>query len=545
MVRNIRVIILLLVLLCQAIVSPAASVKELKTRFPSGVRDSLTTSLVLEAVVVSDCSSKNMAYNPNRVYNAVDVTLSECTAYVQDADGGAGVRVVFTRPEDNVFRRYDRVRIDLVGTVVEHASSPDCITVSNVKSSNIVERQDGSLEGLTVNKRRIKDLSDDDIFTFVTIPDLDFACKNGTYVHVYENYAQYSVIQGESLKGWVNNRMDAWAALLRDADGNTIYMPVNSLCLWRKDGHQVPQGMGPVSGIVVNEPNRRYGGNMGPYSIRPVDEKDIAVARKRNSPWKCLTGWYTDGTQGQSIEFEMMGVQTGVWKNGRKGDKVVNDEGPAAGLFWTDSDSYIHIDNDLTSLDRDKNGFDSNGALLFVGPTLSWYTFDAAGKVSGTKGFYLKFSPKKASKATMMQFVFTWAAGDQDANNSWGFPAQWRVSCSLDGGKWFTLNEAATSEEVFNLRCLPWWDKGIDNLGSRKTPLDCGFGMQTRAFNLPVEAIGAKEVLLRLSPANDRYFHPHYDVAEDVVSTADDPVTRKMTYAVTKIRFGTISIDYK
>lgn len=545
MARISRAAILLLTLLYPISAAFAFSVKDLKARFQAGVRDSVRTSYVLEGVVMSDCSSKNMAYNPNRVYNAVDTKLSECTAYVQDEDGSAGVRIIFVRPEDNVLNRYDRVKIDLRGSVIEHSQSPDCVTVSSVKSSNIVGRNNGSAEGVVVNQRRIDELSDKDIFTFVTIPDLDFACKNGSYAHICENYAQYSAIQGESRANKVNNRMDAWASLLRDTEGNVIYMPVNSLCLWRKDGRQVPQGIGRVSGIVVNEYNRRYGGNMGPYCIRPVDERDIAVARKRNSPWKCLTGWITDGTQGQSLEFEMMGVQTGVWKNGRKGDKVVNDAGPASGLFWTDSDSYVHIDNDLTNLEREKDGYESNGVILFIGPTLSWYTFDSEGKVNGTKGFYFQFSPKKASKASNLQFVFTWAAGDQDASNSWGFPAQWKVCYSMDGGNWMPLREASSGSEIFNLRCLPWWDKNIDNLGYRITPLDCGLGMQTRAFNLPIEAVEAKEITLKLSPANDRYFLPGRDAADDAVLTPDNFVTQTLNSPITKIRFGTISIDYK
>ncbi|MCQ2184785.1 MAG: hypothetical protein MJY62_05175 [Bacteroidales bacterium] len=544
MARFFRRIVLFCVLLCQSAALPALSVKEFSSLVPAGTRDSLITSAILDAVVVSDCRSRNMALNPNLVYDSVDITLSERTAYVQDADGGRGVRLVFNSSEDNILERYDCVRIELCGTVVEHAEVPDCISISGLSEGNIIGRQSGRADAVAAKVRRIRELSDSDIFTFVTIEDLDFACKNGSYVHVYENYVQYSdVLQGPAMKKWVNNRMDTWAALLRDSEGAAIYMPVNSLCLWRKNGAGVPQGTGSVSGIIVNEPNRRYGGNMGPYSVRPVDEQDISVARKRNSPWKCLTAWVLDGSQGQALEFEMLGVQTGVWKNGRKGDKVVSDEGPAGGLLWTDSDSYIHIDNDLTSVEREKNGYDSNGAILFNGPTLSWYDFDTSGSITGTKAFYIEFSPKKAAKATMMQLVFTWAAGDQDGNNCWAYPAQWRVDCCVDGGKWTPLAEAATGSTVFNLRSLPWWDKSLDNLGSRKTPLDCGLGMQTRAFNLPASAIGARQVLLRLSPAGGTYVQPHTDMSQDVASYT--PVTPDMTYAVTKIRFGTITIDYK
>ena len=71
---------------------------------------------------------------------------------------------------------------------------------------------------------------------------------------------------------------------------------------------------------------------------------------RKKGPWKILTGWELDGTQGQQLEFELLGLQSGVWKNGKKGDRVVADVGKTTGFLWTDSDSFIHIGNDLNAL---------------------------------------------------------------------------------------------------------------------------------------------------------------------------------------------------
>lgn len=83
---------------------------------------------------------------------------------------------------------------------------------------------------------------------------------------------------------------------------------------------------------------RRYGGNMGRYSIRPLDESGLGFSKKGKSVWKTLSGWCLDGSNGQVLEFEMLGEQTGVWKDGRKGDRLVSDRGRAKSFFWTDSD---------------------------------------------------------------------------------------------------------------------------------------------------------------------------------------------------------------
>lgn len=526
-------------------VAGGTDIPGLKALVAAGQKDAVGVQTVFEGIVVSDCASLNMALNPNTSFDKVDVTLSRRTAYVQTPDGKAGIRLVFKEVSDNTLQRYDHVKVDLQGTVLEHCADPDCITAYDLVAGNVLERKAGSAADIQPKVKKIAQLTDEDLFTFVTLSDVDFVCKQGTYANIYEGYAQMSDINTGDYRKLMpsNQRMDGWATLLRDTDGSTMYMMVNTLCTWRKTHTSLPSGLGNVSGIVVSEVNRRYGGNMGRYGLRPLDENDIAVSRKRNtSPWKMLTAWIIDDSMGQALEFELLGVQEGVWKNGKKGDKVVNDQGSTKGLFWTDSDSFVHIGNDLTANDGDSNGYDKNGCIVFKGPTVSWYTFDAAGNVNGTRAAYVQFSAKKA-KGTQMQFNFAWFVGDQNANNDWGYPAEWKVECSIDGGAWTLLKETATGADKVCLRSLPWWDRGIDNLGNRQTSLDCGLGSQIRSYAIPAAAFGAGNVIMRLSPASDQIAKPHTNPAQSIVGGA--PIKQGMTYLSSQIYFGHVSIDYK
>ncbi|MBQ7517050.1 MAG: hypothetical protein IJU13_01310, partial [Bacteroidales bacterium] len=487
----------------------AADLHSLRQLCPAGDTLKLTESIEISGIVISDCASENMELNPNSDYSAVDRSVNKATAYLQASDATCGIRLRFAVPADNTLRRYESLTLDLQGCRLVHEAEPDRITILDVTADRIRSREAGTVANLPAKERSISALTDADLYTYVTIPNAEMVFKGGSFADICEAYAQYcpAIHDDPATKEpyySVNGRMDGWASLLRDTEGNTLYMLVNTLCEWRRDGRGVPQGMGPVSGILVHTPMRRYGGDMGRYSLRPVDRRDIRLSRKKG-PWKVLTGWELDGTQGQQLEFEVLGLQGGVWKNGKKGDRLVADMGKTTGFFWTDSDSFIHIGNDLNALEASTRGFVSNGSIVLKGPSVSWFDYSPEGNAVGAKSIFVECSTRKL-KATDLAFSFSWMVGEADANLCWGYPAQWRVQCSIDGQPWINLKETATGQEVFMLRSSPWWDKSVDHVGYRKTGYDAGLGMQQRSFRLPPEAIGHDRIILRLTPATNRMF---------------------------------------
>ena len=536
-----RIFVTITLALGCAVLLSAGNVASLKKLCPAGEKIQITSSTVVEGVVVSDYRSENMALNPNISASSVDITRNNATVYIQDADGEAGVKMVFDEQGDNELRQGDRVTIDLAGCTLYHMGDPDRVCVSALSFRNVVRCAHGSLEGVTVKEKKLGELSDSDIYTLTTVKDLELIFKDGSYTDIYEGYGQPT--PGFSYEGYYpNRRMDGWASLMRDDQGLTAYLLVNTRCAWRKSGNPLPQGTGSVTGIIDHCPMRRYGGDMGRYSIRPLDESGIALSKKKNSPWKTLTGWELDGSAGQSLEFETMGVQTGLFKEGKKGDRVCSDCGQAAGFFWTDSDSFIHVDNDLNRLNVDNRGFNGNGALMLKGLTKNWYSFDSNGKPGEGKSIFIEFDAKKA-KGSLMTFSFSWVEGTAKAAEDYNYPGEWKVQMTVDeGAHWINLKETATGNGTIVLRSHPWWDAKIS--GSKKqTGYDCGLGMQQRCFTIPAEAFGKKEVILRLTPASSKLSairsRPHKDVLDPAGTPKPDMKNK------TLIRFGKILIEYK
>lgn len=506
---------------------------------PAGRSVKVDDTYLVGGVVISDWRSPNMELNPNVAADVVNTEVNDGTAYVQQEDASMGVRVVFREAGENRLCRYDGIVMDLKGCTLTREADPDRITIGQFAYSNVVSRTDGDRSSVPIKEKTIAELADADIYTYVSLRDVEMVFKNGGYTDVYEPYMQpLPQIQGDGYG--VSGRMDGWAALVRDGAGSCMYMLVNTLCPWRRN--PVPRGVGVLNGILVNTDMPRYGGCMGRYSIRPVDEADIAVT-SRKSPWKLLTAWILDGSNGQKLDFEVMGEVDGLWKNGRKGDRVLNDAGTRAYL-WTNSNSAIHVDSDLNATDGKDKGFVHDGAILFKGPTAGWYAFDKSGKAESNKSFFIEFPAKKV-KGTAMCLSFSWSAGDQKMDHDWGFPANWTVMCSVDDGSWVRLRECATGKKVFSLRGQPYWDGKSAQAANGyyyRTGFDCGMGNQQRSFMLPKEAIGASKVVVRITPANSTM----YSIRKHPEAPGECNVKIKQSFrGTTVIRFGEIKIEYR
>lgn len=522
----------------------AETVASLKRLCPPGCKVNINDDFIFEGVVISDFRSPNMDLNPSATANRLDYFRSDATAYVQDFDGGCGVRLVFDESADNRLCRAYRVRINARACVLERTKEPDCITLSGLTWLSVISSVPGMESDIISKERYVSELTDDDVYTYVSLKDVEFVFKDGSYADINEKQAAFCPAIHSGVCE-ATGRMDGWASLLRDGQGSCIYMMVNMLCEWRRNGRGVPQGIGNVEGVIVHTPMRRYGGDMGAYSIRPLDESGIKIPRRTASNWKCLTAWVQDGTKGQTLTFEMLGEQGGLWQNGRKGDRVLSEDGPGKGFLWTDSDAFIHVGSDFNALTAEKEGGVPNGAIVFKGTGAGWYTFDEKGKaLPDAKSFFIEVDTRKA-KGRIMTLSFSWLAGTSTPEDNWGFPAQWKIQYSQDGQIWETLKEIATGNEIINLRAHPWMDKKIAQLGGmRRTGFDTALGMQQRCFLLPSEAFGKRSVLLRITPANDIYYAHRVDPKASVVDP-NKTFTADMTHTASIIRFGEIRIDYK
>lgn len=521
----------------------AGPIKDLESKAVDGRRVPLSGVPNMEVIVVSDCLSENTALNPNVSYKEVDLTKNGKTVYVQEADGSKGLRLVFEAKQYNELNRYDKIVLNLNGGWIEKDKITGALTVSKLTPLCVVSRESGSESDVPVKERLISELTDDDVYTLVSLKDMEFAFKDGAIVNIKENYGQYVDKYHSEYKKELNYRMDGAMNMLKDAHGSAIGMAVNTLCEWRRDGEGVPQGSGIVTGILVDEQMRRYGNNTGRYIIRPRDRADIKIdPKKKSSAWTMLAGNIRDEYGGKFIDF----VAAGSSDKPQTGDRVCGDTGGKS-LLWTDCGASVKATSDWNNILPVRQGAVWNGAIMFDCMAKDWFQWSNIGMMTGTNSIFFEFSSKKVKPGQKMQLCFEWTAGDVNMANSWGYPAQWKVECSVNGGEFVTLKEACTGEEAFSLRPLPCWCKTINTGKGNKnynTQYDFSLGTQGHIFNLPDSAAGQDTVLIRITPASNRSFA----LRSKAHSPSDSPASAKIdisSAAKGSITIGSIFIDYK
>ena len=492
-----------------------------------------------DMVVVSDCDSPNTALNPNVKYNLVDLDESRRTVYVQTPDGSRGLKLVFKKGAFNALKMFDRVRLDLNGCKIGKVDGTDAMYVTEVTPLNIVNRQHGTSEGVVVKEKSISELTKADLFTRVTLKDIEFVFKDGAIVNIAEFYGQYVPALHSAYKNQMVSNCDGACCVLRDADGKSIYMAVNTLCEWAR--HAVPQGKGSLSGVLVYERNRRYGDKQAKFYIRPMFEDDINIDQKKKSAlWKHYIGWFPEKIDGNNMDFEKAGF-------GPEGiqDRLLNNVGPLSYLSYDAGNGKIRAAGTFNSLlCRDGSGNVSGGSIKTYATLNQWYEFGAGGEVTGTKSIIIEFSTAKL-KATQMQLGFDICGSDGNLLSCRGLPARWKVEYAVEDGAYLPLCEA-DGTETFGLRPMPAeakFDKRYNH--TYQMMYDHGLGLQQHLYNLPSEVLGKEKVVIRITPATDRYYHLSKDVTRDVEDPKANAIVKSNNKANATFRLGSVFVDYK
>lgn len=241
----------------------------------------VSDDIVIEGIVVSNRASGNMGDNEQTSTFTIDYSISERTVYLESADGAMGFMLLTETEDDNNFSQFDHVKIDLNGaviakSVVSETRDPVYYTISGVRSDMVVSRVEGS--SAPVKRKRIGNLDDDDIFTYVTLADVELPVRKGPLTPVEEYFTNAGG----------NNRLTKYGTLLRCVDGESIYVYTNTTCVYRRDGSRLPYGSGDMSGVIVHErlPRYRYEdaadsdeyGYIGRYQIRHTSKSDFGMA---------------------------------------------------------------------------------------------------------------------------------------------------------------------------------------------------------------------------------------------------------------------------
>ena len=486
----------------------------------------------IEGIVVSDCSSANMDLNPALTFETVDTDYSLATAYIEGKDGSWGLRLHFASKEENLLTFGSKVVLNLYQTTLLRETDPERYSVRNVTRWNIVSSEPGAV--VPVKSRTIAQLTDDDIYTYVSLKNTEFAFKEGTYADVYEPYS---------------NKLDGWASLLVDAEGKGIYAPVNMACSWRRPGGGVPKGVGTTSGIIVHHEMPRLG-DAGRYQIRVVDEEGFAQGSS-GAVLKDFAYWINSyGNRNKyaavnsryaydklatiipSNDILTSGATTAVAEL-RSENTVIPVSRPADP--YTTANYYVNLtpDNDGTSK--------TYVGIGDITTTHDWFRWDeTTHEVTGYNGLVFDFSTRNLS-ASSLTFSFDFAGGYLSASVARSWPAHWCVEYSLDGGNTYTLvRNCVTDKPYVHMRGLPY-AKAFLNGQWYFTGAQAGMGFSQHHFVLPSQVLGKDNVRLRLRPYDRTIVSLPLVWTDDIEQSEIDYTTD----VDIRIRFGFFYLRYR
>ena len=262
----------------QGIKTRQYSFEELRAVLPSAGEQAFAGDF-FEGVIVADAGQKNMETNPMTSATSYDDNESAITNYVQSLDGKYGMRLKFATAADNTLKKGDKVKISLAGATLVREDNPVRYTLKGVSANTVTVEENVRL---TARQKTIAELTDEDVYTLVTLPDVEVPFCYGSWVNVR--------------KEWIDaKRINFDNRILRDVNGNEIRMIVNTDTEWYLTDAGVPKGSGPVSGVIVNTTSEYYGSDiLGKYQIRPMKLSDIEI--KDNGFSEILVAWdYSTG----------------------------------------------------------------------------------------------------------------------------------------------------------------------------------------------------------------------------------------------------------
>ncbi len=431
----------------------------------------------VEGIIVSDYTSLNMGANPQIEWNKVEERMCYCIGYLENEDGSMGFKLVFKDIYDNRAPRFSRVRINLAGCAAVREEDPERYTLEGISADNVEILGQAAPPA---KERHIGELAPQDIYTYVTLKDVEFLSKEGSYTNVREFYVQPTYINYFK-KPKHSDWFDEAGCHARDKNGDAIFLPVNTVCSWRRRGDRMPSGIGEISGILVSETLRRSG-LPGPLQMRISGPSAVNIPMDGSSSYETIASWNWDRNYYCALNCESGQKK---WLSGLRIDseRVGADKGD--GWLSVTVQAQMGLEKDYnTRCARDGlvpgEGNRECAAIVYDSRSADWITENGAVLIeTSTEGF--------SGKGLVLDW--TWLAGYGKAKSAFGFPAHWQVSYSLDGRNYIPV------QQVFHLRPLAWSDEA-------PVSYDAAVGYTENMIVLPAFLLGKDRVCIRISPAD-------------------------------------------
>ncbi|MBO6169940.1 MAG: BACON domain-containing protein [Bacteroidales bacterium] len=461
----------------------------------------------IEGFIVSDPASANVCQSPQTAQFKFDFEQNYKTAYIESVDGKYGFRLLFATREDNITERWSRVRININGLTLVRQDEPLCYSLEGLTQASIIETVSAPDEFLVpAKKKSIAELTDDDIFTLVSLQNVEIMCKDGSYTNCTDGYSIKDP-DVNPLSGATSPRWDTAPLLLSDTSGNSIYMLTNAMVPWRRNGttygngtEVVAQGSGSFRGIVTPEELVRYG-ELGRYKIRPMAQTDIQLSSPAFS--KTIVEWNWND------KLTDLTPEIGAGELNLYGATIA-----------ANSDF-----NSMMSHEYDKKGQAGLVPSAAIIATRKWWDF------AEDKGEYFDISFSTAGiSGSNLVFGIVWNHGQMN-NSTLDSPAHWNLLYSTDDGHSF---KPVPGADMIKNRSIVWWTT---------TSQDACPGFKDHMRKLPSDCFGKEKVILRMQVA-DKVTDKAPATGASTYLTNLGIEQASLTDKATGIRIGTITVRY-
>lgn len=430
---------------------------------------SIEDDIAISGTVISDCSSPNMAALPMPAPKTrPDVSESGPnyrTAYLQNADASLGLMLETTTAEQNNMKRYEKIKLWCKGLTLTKRSNPERYVLSNVTQEHFVTKVAGTAEEMPKKRRFIDELTDNDLYTFVTLKRCMMALRTGRFAPVHFNYFANANPASTFIAYYPN--------VVIDRHGSTIHLMTNTGCDYRYD--ELPDGEGTISGILVHESYTFFDkdGDIGRYQIRNLTREEIALEESDANAFSAV-----------AVEWAPNGSNSGAGN--------------------TREYAYPQYPHPATSDGKAHCLAASTGSGLSFISTYAWlawgtsYRAEPSGSAVSNTGWghaQLWNTATNTGHAILFEFSTQGIVSDQCAfafacryNSGQGCLRYWTAEYSVDGDEWKALGDFTIPDQG------NWSNMQPEQLS----------GDKYICLNVPAEILGQSVAWIRLRPVSDK-----------------------------------------
>lgn len=454
----------------------------------------------IEGYVVSRPASGNVGENAVLAMNYIDYAAEEETVYLESMDGQYGFRIRTASVEDNVFRPDTYVRLLLNGASVKKDEAPERYSIYGVAAPMVLESVSVAADDIPVKTMRMSQLSDSDIYTYVTLLDCEIPVRKGCLTPINEGYTTL----------FNSDRVSKFPILIRDIEGSSMYMYTNTTCTYRRDGRKLPYGKGNISGVIVHEKYRSFVdmdnqdedmcGNIGTYQIRHMRYEDLALEDDIQDSFSALLTEYrymnipehnpdhvwlpTYGNNGYFSHSKTSYIND-TWKTHGWPSTEFTYLGPCGNSCKSNVNGFGIILEDGTDYGRDIKANDTGKGVSSTEMKLCWCNTNWWNNGRG-EAWLIAFSTEGVSSDAVSMQLST-----QNIGQKLRAPRYWKAEWSTSGD----MSASADSQwQLIGRYVVP--DVGIN----ANTLPSQSLGFKQIDFPLPQEILGHKNVYIRLMP---------------------------------------------